>query len=345
MRQVTVLHLLWKSVRRGAERFLLRPHATWTAAGGRPMLAPLTKKVPSHDVANADVALRQTLDALRREDITDTPPLARLRLLPVTPLRLRSPAQGVKTDYRIVPATAHCPAGRRKALAAALGGVWLTRTEALREPALSPTARLALGSVRATPAAPLPPHALAGDWTQRMLYARDHDSRAFGPLFQEMTPSLRNLLRGLLHRPEDRDDVLAETALLGLAHLDAYEPVTNSLTWLGAILHNTAVSLLRRHGTFHPRSLESRDGTLEVADDTLSPPDAVEKAEELARGRVLLREQKAALSPVQRLAWRLRHEENMAYRDIAETLNVPSGTLATWFHRVKLNLKQEGPQR
>ena len=344
MRAVTVVHLLWKSVSRGTERFLLRPHAAW-AADGRPMLAPLTKKVRARDASDPDAALRQTLDALRREHLTEAPPLARLRLLSAAPLRLCSPAQGVETEYRIVPATAYCPADQRKALAAGLGGVWLTRTEALREPALSPTARVALGVVRATPAGPLPAHALTGDWTQRMLYARDHDARAFGPLFQDLTPSLRNLLRSLLDNPEDRDDVLAETALRGLTHLDAYEPISSPLTWLGAILHNTAVSLLRRRGGLRPCSLSGPNGPPEVADDALSPADAAEEAEELDRGRALLRAQKAALTPVQRMAWRLRHEESMEYREISETLNVKVGTLATWFHRVKMNLEREGRQR
>src|SRR5260370_41220037 len=151
MREVTVVHLLWKSVSLGTERFLLRPHATW-AADGRALLAPLTKKVPTYDTADPDAALRGTLDALRREHLTEAPPLARLRLLPAAPLRLCSPAQGVETDYRIVPATAHCPAAQRKALAAGLGGVRLTRTAAPRGPPLPPPARAALGCVAAAPA-------------------------------------------------------------------------------------------------------------------------------------------------------------------------------------------------
>ncbi len=343
MRDVTVVHLLWKTVSRGTERFLLRPHASW-AADGRAMLAPLTKKVPA-SAACPDAALRQTLDVLRHEHLAEAPPLARLRLLPAAPLRLRSPAHGVEADYPIVPATAHCPARQRKALAAQLGGTWLTRTEALREPTLSPTARVALDGVRATPAGPVAPHALTGDWTQRMLHARDHDTRAFGPLFQDVTPYLRGLLRGLLGRPEDRDDVLAETFLLALTSLDAYEPSHSPATWLGTILHHTAVSLLRRRGAFRPCSLSTPNGPLEVADDAPSPAEAAEKAEELARWRALLREQLATLSPVQRLAWRLWYEESMKYREIAEVLRVPVGTLATWFYRVKRNLEGEGPQR
>ncbi len=94
-----------------------------------------------------------------------------------------------------------------------------------------------------------------------------------------------------------------------------------------------------------PCSLSGPDGPAEVADDAPNPADVVEAAEELARGHALLREQLAALTPVQRLAWRLRHQERMEYRAIAETLNVKVGTLATWVHRVKMNLEREGPQR
>ncbi len=344
MREVTVVHLLWKNVSQGTERFLLRPHRAWSA-DGHALLAPLTKKVVAGDPRSPDAALHQTLDALRREDFAKAPPLARLRLLPATPLRLRSPAQGVETDYRIVPATVHCPADQRKALAAGLRGVWLTRSEALREPTLSPTARVALEGVRATPVGPVAAHALTGDWMRRLLYARDHDTRAFGPLFQDMTPYLRNQVRCLLDRPEDCDDVLSETCLQALANLDAYEPITSPATWVGRILHNTAVSLLRRRGVLRRRNPSTPDQIPEVVDAALNPADAIEEAEELARGRALLHEQLAALTPVQRLAWRLRHQENMEYRDISEALRVKVGTLATWFHRVRTNLEREGPQR
>ena len=83
MREITVLHLLWKSVGQGSEFFLLRPHAAW-AADGRPLLAPLTKKVPA--AADADAALQITLDALRREDLDVAPPLAHVRLRPAMSL-------------------------------------------------------------------------------------------------------------------------------------------------------------------------------------------------------------------------------------------------------------------
>jgi RNA polymerase sigma-70 factor (ECF subfamily) len=343
MRHVSVVHLLWKNVSQGTERFLLRPHGTWTV-DGRTMLAPLTKKVVAGDAHTPGAALQRTLDTLRHEDLRQPPPLARLRLRPATRLRLRSPAQGVDTWYHVLPATARCPADQRDGLAAELGGVWMTRFEALREPTLSPTARVALEGVRATPSGPMSAQYLAGDWTQRLLHARDHDSRVFGRLFQDMTPYLRKLARGLLERPEDCEDVLSEACLQALAHLDTYEPITSPATWMGKILHNIAVSMLRKRTGLRRRNPSSLDTVHEVA-DFRHPVEAIEEAEELARGRALLQEELKALTPLQRLAWRLRHQEDMEYREISETLNVKIGTLGTWFHKVRTNLEQREAQR
>ena len=36
-----------------------------------------------------------------------------------------------------------------------------------------------------------------------------------------------------------------------------------------------------------------------------------------------------------RLAWRLWKEEGMPYKEISATLDVPEGTLGTWFYRAR----------
>lgn len=344
MRSLLVAHFFWKVVNKGTERFLFRSHDTWSD-NGRAMLAPLTKKIAAWNPKRPVQSVRRTLDLLRRENLTGAPPLAHLRILPTTTTRLRSPAKRIVTDYRIVTATARCPHDQQKFLAHQLGGVWLTRSEALAEAMLSPTARLAVQRIRAVPAGPVAAHALTGDWTTRLLYARDQDHRVFGPLFEDMKPYLRSQLRDLIDNSDDRDDVLSETCLQTFVNLDAYEPITSPATWVGRILHNTAVNLLRRQGVRRRHSAPAIDQILEVADPAADPAEAVAEEDSLAHGRALLHQELAAMTPLQRLAWRLRHQENMEYHEISKALDVKVGTLATWFRRVRVNLKCDEMQR
>src|SRR5207244_1324970 len=130
-----------------------------------------------------------------------------------------------------------------------------------------------------------------------------------------------------------------------LASLDTFDPASTPAAWLRVIARNVAVGVLRHRAVLRSRSLSGDGGPLPVPDARPGPADAAEEAEELARGRALLEAQKAAMTRVQRLAWRLRHLEGLEYGDISEALNVPVGTLATWFRKVRTALQRQAPER
>ena len=340
MRSVTVAHVLASRVVKGGEQFLLFPHGRWQA-DGLPMLAPLTKTVaPGVD------PLPRAIEALEREGFDGAaPPAGRHRVLPPLRETLLSPGQNVLTSYEIIPVFASYPRGRHEQRAERRGGLWMSRTEALRHPTLSPTARLVLQQVRRTPTDPLDRKALAGSWTSRMIYARDHDQRAFGPLFDEMKGWLGSLLRAHSPTSVDVEDVLSETALLALSHLDSFDEKFTAQAWLATIARNAANSVSRQRGLARQVSLFGEGGLLPIVDDTPGPARLAEEAEGLAFVRALLEREKAAMPPVRRLAWRLRHDEGMEYAEIADTLKVPKNTVAMWIHRTRQRLLGESRER
>lgn len=331
MRQVTTAHLQPKTTSKGDELFLLRPHRRW-ADGRRPLLAPLTKKV----TAGLDAAL----DAIRRESFGgDGPEPVRQRVLPAVRLTLASPGTGEVTAYEVLPVVAHFDPRRRKDLARDLGGEWLTRSDALARPDLSPTARALLQEVRKAPTGPLPASALDGDWTARLLFARDNDVRAFGPLFEEIKTRLVPRLWRLLGNAHDVEDVLSQVALSVVLELETFQPTYSAFTWLARIAENAAVSVLRKRGQVRQVSLSLDDGAAPMT--TEGPAERLARAEQFAGDQARLRSELQALKPVARLAWRLRYEENMEYAEISETLRISRDTIATWIHRTRAKLAQQ----
>jgi RNA polymerase sigma-70 factor (ECF subfamily) len=328
MRTVTVAHVLASRIVKGGEQFLLAPQRNWKF-DGRPMLAPLTKKL-----LPGDDSLARTIEATEREGFDgDAPEVLRRRVLPAVGLTLRSPARDELTAYQIIPVVARYHRGTHERRAERLGGRWMTRTEALREAALSPTARAVIERLRCGPAGPLDPASLVGSWTERLVFARDRDRRAFGPLFEEMRGRLEAGLRARFASPQDVEDVLAETALFGLAHLDDFDERFTALAWLGTIARNQEIAVLRQRGHARRVSLFAEGGPLAIAAADPGPAEVAEAAEGMAHARSLVEQAKRAMTPVRRLAWRLRYEEGMDYAEIARVIDVPSGTIATWLHR------------
>ena len=136
MRSVTVPHLLASRIVKGSEQFLLAPQRNWKI-NGQPMLAPLTKKL-----LPGDDSLARTLEVMEREGFDgDAPTAFRQTVLPAVRLTLHSPGKDQLTAYEIIPVLSHYHRGKHERRAEQVGGRWMTKTEALLDASLSPTAR------------------------------------------------------------------------------------------------------------------------------------------------------------------------------------------------------------
>jgi RNA polymerase sigma-70 factor (ECF subfamily) len=134
------------------------------------------------------------------------------------------------------------------------------------------------------------------------------------------------------------DDALHDAAVNALAHLESFDPALGSAgTWLWTLTHHCAVNLLRRRTTRPTVSLFHDDGrTLcDPAGDDEDPADLAEEREDLTIARRWLDQALALCGPEVRRAWELRHDHGMQYSEIAEVMDQPVGTIATWIHRVK----------
>src|SRR5262249_2406962 len=71
------------------------------------------------------------------------------------------------------------------------------------------------------------------------------------------------------------------------------------------------------------------------ADDRYNPAAMVEKADEIRAARARLDRVLAALEPITRKAWEMHYLQGESFAAISQQLDVPIGTLASRFHRMK----------
>jgi RNA polymerase sigma-70 factor (ECF subfamily) len=140
------------------------------------------------------------------------------------------------------------------------------------------------------------------------------------------------------------EDLSQETFIRTLTHIDSYRTELKFSSWIFRIAHNAAIDHLRRR---HPETLsldgdpnadgveEAAAGAIAVADQAASPLDQLVTAElgMQLEGAI------AQLRPAYRTCVTLRYVEDLSYEEIAQTLDLPIGTVKTHLHRARLELQ------
>jgi RNA polymerase sigma-70 factor, ECF subfamily len=129
----------------------------------------------------------------------------------------------------------------------------------------------------------------------------------------------------------DADDLVQETYLRALAARHRYTPGTNGRAWLMRILCNLAVSDQRRRA--RDERLRARVIASSVEPETVEPPvaDPVDDA--------TLTRAWAQLVPAERRLIELADVDELSYKEIAETLACPIGTVMSRLHRARRRLR------
>lgn len=147
----------------------------------------------------------------------------------------------------------------------------------------------------------------------------DGDGAAYGLLSDRLTPVLRRTLHRLGLTPADVDDVAQDTMVSVWRNSATFRGQASVSTWACRIALNQAISIMRRQR--RPLSETGR-----VAEDPAAAAEANRRASEV-RAAVL------ALPPKLRTVIVLREFEDRAYREIAEILEIPVGTVMSRLHQ------------
>lgn len=145
----------------------------------------------------------------------------------------------------------------------------------------------------------------------------------------------------------DAEDLVQETYARAYASFDQFRPGTNLVAWMKKIMVNQYRSSYRRQRC-RPQLCFFPD----VGDQQLGRPGAYDSgalrsAEAYALEHIVNPDIKAAfhqISPQRRLAVYLADVEGLSYREIAETMETPVGTVMSRLHRGRKQLRSLLPQ-
>jgi RNA polymerase sigma-70 factor (ECF subfamily) len=163
--------------------------------------------------------------------------------------------------------------------------------------------------------------------------AQSGDEQAFAQLVRKYQHRAVTIARALVPHPADAEDVAQEAFLRAFRGLARFRGASTFRTWLVQIVTNTARSHRRRHVGRHETSADAADVSFF---ETMAAPGTVEGAA-IARDRVA--RALAYLPRDLREAVVLRDIEGLDYREIADALGVPIGTVESRIFRGRARLR------
>lgn len=165
------------------------------------------------------------------------------------------------------------------------------------------------------------------------------DREAFGVLVERYEKLLGSLCRQRVRTGRDAEDVVQEVFLKAYVALGELRDARRFGAWLYNIAFRATVDHLRRRarrGVVVSLERYAEDGGQEPAAPGEAMIDRAARREEGARVLGALGE----LPDAYRLVLTLRYQRHMSYREIAEHLGEPDGTIANRIHRAAAKLRQ-----
>jgi len=181
--------------------------------------------------------------------------------------------------------------------------------------------------------------------TRLMTAVQGGDPEAFGELMARMRGRAYHVARALVGSRDDAMELCQEAFMKVFRARDTYNPSQPFLPWFHRILRNTCFSFLRRNKRLGKHSLTAADDEGEEIDwevvDPTPEPTARMEVQERAR---LFWDAFEQLSARDREIIALRHFKNLAYREIAESLGIPEGTVMSRLFHARRRLREHlGP--
>ena len=172
----------------------------------------------------------------------------------------------------------------------------------------------------------------------------ESDERAAREIVTRFERPVFSLIHRMVRDRELAEDLAQETFVRTLNNLKRYDPSYKFSSWLFKIGYNLTIDHLRRK--------ELKVVSIQGAPDAVTPDQQAataitlvtkdERPDELLAARELGSEIESAigaLRPEYQTAILLRHVEGYSYEEIATVMDVPLGTVKTYIHRARNELK------
>jgi RNA polymerase sigma-70 factor (ECF subfamily) len=171
------------------------------------------------------------------------------------------------------------------------------------------------------------------------------DKAAFSRLVEKHKQSVHGLCFRLLGRGEEARDAAQEAFVRAYTGIRDFDPRQPFAAWILRIARNHCIDLLRRR---RPTLALAAEGRSDDGPETGVAPELPDHFAVSGEQRVQEEEAQrdleravAALAPRYREVIALFHIQHKSYAEIAQALGVPMGTVMTWLHRARKELKAQ----
>jgi len=167
--------------------------------------------------------------------------------------------------------------------------------------------------------------------------ARGGSQAAYGELMDRYRESIYFMMFKMVRNTDDADDLTIEAFGKAFSRLDQYSPSFAFSTWLFKIASNNSIDFIRKKRikvTSMDTGYTTEDGELIYLDAKSYTPDPEETIIQSQKVK-LMRDLVTKLKPRYRELVELRYFDELSYEEIADTLNLPLGTVKAQLFRAR----------
>jgi RNA polymerase sigma-70 factor, ECF subfamily len=173
--------------------------------------------------------------------------------------------------------------------------------------------------------------------TELVHRAKNGERNAFSELVCIHAQGVMNVVYRMCGDAQIAEDAAQETFIQAWLHLASYRPRTSLRNWLYRIAVNAATDMLRKEKRILPNPLED----LPLKDPQLGPEALFSQEERTA----LVQKAVLSLPDACRAVLVLREYEGLSYQGIADTLNIPMGTVMSRLSYARKLLREKLEQK
>ena len=175
------------------------------------------------------------------------------------------------------------------------------------------------------------------DYNLVRLAVENGDQKAYAALMRHYRDAIYFIMQKMTSNPSDADDLTIEAFSKAFNKLDQYTPDYAFSTWLFRIATNNCIDFLRKskkNGPLNDASNDSQDDIelhSEMPSLSPDPEESMIKSQQVKMMRTVVER----LKPHYRTLVKMRYFQEYSYEEIAQALNLPTGTVKAQLFRAR----------